>query len=120
MTIYEEFIFWISSMVEDNPIPYEISCIYFVLDFSNRYCVLSFVGCELEENPLLNYEYFPLDAYNFENQSFLQIKDIYLAKITVKELIEQSLETPEFKSIFNNKKIFLCEKYKEIEYEFSV
>ena len=75
MTIFEEFVFWITSMVEDTPIPYEIKFCYFIIDFSNAYCVLSFAGCERQENPLLNYEYFPLDAYHFQNLDFIEIKD---------------------------------------------
>jgi hypothetical protein len=119
MTMFEEFYFWIISMLEDDPIPYEIWFIYFVIDFSTDICKLSFVGSELKQNPLTNYEYFPLEAHFFSNQSFINIKDIYIAKITVKELIEQALEKNEFKSKFSNKQIFLCERYKEIEYTFN-
>lgn len=118
MTVFEEFVFWITSMTEDTPIPYEIKHLYFVLDFSNNYCVLSFAGSENKQNPFLNYEYFPLEAYHFHNINFFEIKDIYLAKITVKELIEQGLETKRFKKLFKNKHIYICEKFKEISHEF--
>lgn len=120
MTIYEEFFFWITSMVEDTPVPYEIKYLYFIVNFQNNCCILSFAGCERDENPLLNFEYYPLDAYHFANHSYMEIKDIYLAKITAKELIEQALETYEFKKIFKNKKIFLCQLFGEVEYMFEV
>lgn len=107
-------------MVEDSPIPYEIGYIYFVLDFANNYCILSLVGSEQKQNPLSNYEYYPLDAYNFENKSFLEIKDEYLAKSTVKELVDQALTRQDFKKIFKNKTLFICQRHQKCEYKFEV
>ncbi len=118
MTIFEEFHYWIMSMLEDGSIPYEIGHTYFIIDFSSKICILSFAGSEYKQNPLLNYEFYPLEAYFFNSQKFINIKDVYIAKITLKELIEQALEKSDFKAKFKNKKIYICEKFKKIDYVF--
>ena len=117
MTIYEEFVFWILQILEDDPIPYEVKNLYFVINFKNSVCALSFVGTEIFESPLKNYEFYPLEAYWFRNQSFNQIKEIYTAKVTVKDLLEKALdENPYFYQPFKNKTLHICEYGEQINW----
>lgn len=120
MTIFEDFIFWVFSIEEDDPIPYEVFHLYFVISMRNNACALSLTGTEIFENPVTNFEFYPLEAYYFVNQTYNEIKDIFIAKITVKELVEKALENPNFKRIFKHKQIHITEYGENIDYTFNV
>lgn len=118
MTIFEDFLFWVMSIVEDDPMPDEVHHIYFVINFRQGDCALSLTGTELFENPVFNFEFYPLEAYYFKNRSYNNIKDIYIAKITVLELIEKAFENSNFKNAFKNRSIYICEYGHKIDYTF--
>lgn len=120
MTMPEDFVFWIKSIVEDDPIPYEIEHIYFALSLKNKISSLSLGGRELETEIIGNFEYYPLEAQFFFNQTFNNITDPYLAKLAVKELLDYALKDSEIKKIFKNKKLYIGEFQKSPEYKISV
>lgn len=121
MTIYEDFVFWVLNIIEDDPIPYEIKNIYFVISFKNSVCALAFVGTENIENPLSSFEFYPLEAHWFRNLSYNQIKEIYTAKVTVKDLIEKALsENIYFLNSLKSKTIIICEYGKENDWSYFV
>lgn len=120
MTIFEDFLFWVFAIIEDDPIPYEVKNVYFVISMQNNACALSLTGSELFESPVKSHEFFPLEAHYFKNLTYNEIKDIFIAKVTVKELIEKALENADFKRIFKNKSIHLTQAGEEIDYTFKV
>lgn len=117
MTVLEDFYFWITGIEEDDPLPYEIKYVYFALSFKNNMCCLSYGGNENYDEIVTSFEYFPLEAQFFKNEDFNQIIEINLAKLEVKQLLDDCFKNLEFKKIFEGKKIFICEIGKEnIEY----
>ena len=119
MIIFEDFMFWIMSIMEDHPIPYEVKHLYFVISFNTGICSLVFVGTENFESPLTSFEYYPLEAQWFSSNTFHEIKEITLAKVTVKELIEKAFENSFFKREFTSKNIHICQRGEPIVYTYS-
>lgn len=120
MTMPEDFVFWIKSIVEDDPIPYEINHLYFALSLKNKIASLSLGGRELGNEIIGDFEYFPLEAQFFSNQTFNNIIDSYLAKLAVKELLDYALDDPEIRKTFKNKNIYIGEFQKKPEYKIRV
>lgn len=114
MTVLEDFLYWVLGIQEDDPLPYEINYIYFLISFSNNACTLVYVGSENFEKQPVNFEYFPLEAQYFYNQTFNQITEINLALLALKQLLEDSFDNPEFKKMFKNKKIYFGEFAKSV------
>lgn len=116
---------WLLGLFEDEPLPYEITHLLFLLNFKNNFVSLSFSGGEyLNEN---NYplDYYPLEAQFFYCYTFFHLyKNYYSLKtkksarinllknfyfLVCKRLIIDFLENN--KSIdFKHKKIFLGEE----------
>lgn len=118
--VIDHFIFWVLSVEEDDPIPYEIKHIYFCLNFVSKTLVLSFGGSEQFQNPFFDFEYYPLEAQFFNDEYVCSIEDVYTAKVLVKDLIESALENPDFKRIFKDKNIYVCEFGEKIDWTFKV
>lgn len=118
MSVLEDFLFWTLSVVEDEPIPFEVKHIYFCLNLRAKTMVLSFGGREQLQNPLFDFEYYPLEAQYFSNFYFAGLEEVFTAKILTKELLEKSLERSNFKKEFKNKYIYICELGKTIDYTF--
>ena len=116
MTMLEDFVFWIKSIVEDDPIPYEIKNIYFCLVKNKKAITLMLGGRETDKNCVCDFEYFPLEAQYFFNRSFNEIGDLYLAKLAAKNLIEESLFDKDILGIFKGKTVFVGEFMKSPEY----
>lgn len=114
MTALEDFLYWVLGIQEDDPLPYEINYIYFLISFSNNACTLVYAGSENFEKQPVNFEYFPLEAQYFYNQTFNQITEINLALLALKQLLEDSFDNPEFKKMFKNKKIYFGEFAKSV------
>ena len=112
----EMMTFWLLSIVEDDPIPYEISSIFFC-----HYKHLLFMGgCEYK--PLLNYmfDYFPLEAQYFDCE---QLHDIIGSKYydaIVVDAINESFSNNTLKHEFHNKKIYYGEYGKKLKYLFTI
>ena len=98
------FLFWLNGIEEDDPMPFEISNIYFCV----HDCYLSFGGCEHEENLALNFDYYPLEAQYFYHNSF-EKDNIF---VVARHLIEKALQNEKIQKRFKNKNIYLS-KYGE-------
>ena len=107
MTVVEDFYFWITGIEEDDPIPYEIRYVYFSISFKNNICNLCYGGNENYQEEVINFDYFPLEAQFFLNNSFNSISEINLALLELKHLLDDCFEKNEFKNIFKDKKIYL-------------
>ena len=114
MTVLEDFLYWILGIQEDDPLPHEINYVYFLITFSNNTCTLVYAGSENFEKQLVNFEYFPLEAQYFYNQTFNQITEINLALLALKQLLEDSFDNKKFKIMFKNKKIYFGEFAKSV------
>lgn len=114
MTVLEDFYSWILNIEEDDPIPYEIKYIYFVISFRNNICSLAMGGKEIHSLSPINFEYFPLEAQFFNNESFMQLTEINLAKLELKQLLEDCFTQTKFKDIFFDKQIYFGEYGQEL------
>ena len=118
MTVLEDFYNWIIGIEEDDPVPYEIKHMYFAISFQNNICCLCYGGTELYQNNVINFEYFPLEAQFFHNQSFNNLTEVNLAMLQLKQLLDDCIDKKQFKNIFRDKKIYICELGKQnIEYK---
>ena len=82
--IYSEFICWINGILEDDPIPYEITSLVF---FINKNFEIGFSGSESENINKVDYGfYFPL-----ESEYFFSI-DLYSYISLMKDKEKQSIE----------------------------
>ena len=71
--ISTNFKYWLLSIEEDNPLPYEIKYALFILNFNNNSINLCFSGTEIK---LKNFEpstYFPLESQYFYNKNLLKL-----------------------------------------------
>lgn len=109
MTVIEDFKRWIIGMQEDDPLPYEIRYVYFLITFTNNSCSLMFCGSENFEKQLINFEYFPLEAQYFFNPTLSQITELNLAMIVLKQLLEDCFDDNAFKKVFKGKHIYYGE-----------
>ena len=75
--IIENFSFWLESIVEDDPIPYEIKNISFVYTKTNSCFVLCMGGTEFKPNQNNIFDFFPLEAQFFY---FIQLNKIKASK----------------------------------------
>lgn len=116
MTMPEDFVFWIKSIVEDDPIPYEIDHLYFALSMKNKIASLCLGGREQNSEIIDDFEYFPLEAQFFFNRTFNNITDAYLAKLAIKQLLDYALDDVEIRKIFKNKKVYIGEFQRCVEY----
>ena len=117
-----EFQFWLESIVEDDPIPYEIKNICFVYEKHNNAFVLSMGGCELKPNNNNIFDYYPLEAQFYFDKSFNNIKiekeDYY--KQIVKAVIDESFSSDYLKSQYNNRNIYFGEYGQTLEFLFTI
>lgn len=97
------FIDWVVGTIEDFPIPYEISDIFFCLHCDNFYYYLSFGGNEKQEKMVFNFEYYPLEAQFFEIANLEKEFTLYHLKI----LVRKALKNNYFRSFLFNKNIFI-------------
>lgn len=102
----EELIFWVTGIVEDNPIPYEVKHIVFCYTLTNNCFIVFMGGCEqkpLQENM---FDYFPLEAQYFDSKQLYSIKDeSYFVKLFPK-VIDEAFSDEFLTSQFNDKKIY--------------
>lgn len=97
----DEFIFWISGVFEDTPLPHEISNIYFCLHTDNNAKFLSFGGNEQKLKKLVSFEFYPLEA------QFFPIKNYETFSLfSLRKLLENSCNKSKFITEFQNKTIF--------------
>ena len=111
--IYNEFIFWLYGIIEDDPIPVEIKSLVFYL---NNNCELGFSGSEEENIKKVDlYFYYPLEAEFFYSNSFniLLKTKAEEDKFNFVKLLLKKLKTDKYFKQFNiflGKLFFIAEK----------
>lgn len=113
----EEINRWLSGMLEENPIPFEINHLVFDIYFSTKYSYLTLSGYEgkIDKNAII---YFPLEAQFFTSLDMKSIsKKVLLFRL--REALYACFDDIFLKNEFKNKKIYLsCGGI--IEYLFTV
>ncbi len=116
----EEFTFWLLSIVEDDPIPYEISSICFCYTKNGEAKTLFMGGCEYSPRLRYLFDYFPLEAQFFNCKTLEKFyDDKYFDKI-VCNLIDESFSNDILKKEFYGKKIYFGEYKSKLSYLFTV
>ena len=116
----EEFVFWLLSVVEDDPIPYEISNICFCYAQNGEAKTLFMGGCEYA--PKLNYlfDYFPLEAQFFNSKQLDKFLNTNYYDKIVCDLIDESFANDMLKKEFYGRKIYFGEYKDKLKYLFTV
>lgn len=113
----KRFAFWLEGIVEDDPIPVEITHILFNTKQNGKYKYIELIGYEndINENDLT---YFPLEAQFFFCNELAKLKENEF-EYQCKYLIEESFDNIFLKKQFKNKKIYF--KFKDkIQFLFKV
>ena len=100
----DEFVFWLKSISDDNPIPDEIDCIVFIVKAKGKYAYLELNGYEGKPD-FYKICYRPLEAQFFHSKNFNNISTKIL-NYRIKNLIEDAFVNKEiikvFKKVINN------------------
>lgn len=108
----DKFTFWLESIVEDTPIPYEVKHISFVYTKRNGCFVLMLGGTETAPNLNNMFDFFPLEAqYHFDNELYNITDESYFVKL-MQTVIDESFSSDYIKHQYKGKKIYFG-KYKE-------
>ncbi len=118
--IIKNFSFWLESIVEDDPIPYEIENISFVYTKTNSCFVLCMGGTEFKPNQNNIFDFFPLEAQFFYFIQLNKIKDENYYKNLIKTCIDESFSSSYLKEQYNKKYIYFGEYGKKLEFLFQV
>ena len=121
LQISKDFVDWLNGIQEDEPMPFEVEYIYFVLDFSQNDIVFSYSG---DENILPLYDlgfYAPLEGQYFDCAVLKDIgKDIFENKKSeLKKQVFELLKSIVFENVnrfwfLKNKKVFYGIKYQKL------
>ena len=105
----KKFTFWLEGLIEDDPLPAEITHILFNSRHNGNYKYIELLGYEKEinQNALA---YYPLEAQLFFCNEIAKLNDNGF-EYEVKYLIEECFSSRILKNQFKNKKIYF--KYKE-------
>ncbi len=116
----EEFSFWLNSIVEDDPIPYEVKHITFMYIENNNSFFVCVGGNEFKPNTNNMFDYFPLEAQFFYSKKMNEINsETYLKKLVV-YCIDESFSSPYLKEQFMNRKIYICKRGEKPKFLFVV
>lgn len=101
--IYNDFIFWLRGLIEDDPIPYEINSLVFFIDKNFE---IGFSGSEENNINLIDYYfYFPLEAeYFFSTELYSYIfsnNDRETQSLTLLKKLLSKLKTDNYFKNFN-------------------
>lgn len=99
------FAFWLESIVEDDPLPDEITTIIFKVNQKNKFAFIEMLA--LEGKPNISSQVFcPLEAQFFNvSKIYSSNKDVFFLRI--KTLIEDAFDNKNIKIQYKNKKIYL-------------
>ena len=100
----EKFKFWVSGILEDDPLPDEIKYIIFKVCVNGKFVYLEMLGLEvLNMNSNL---YRPLEAQFFNlKQLYHPSNDVLIYRLT--NLIEEMLDDKVINQQFNKRKVYL-------------
>jgi len=114
--VVDEFIFWLESIVEDDPLPEEIDVILFKTNFNGKYKYLELLGyqTQINENSL---SYRTPEMQFFKSKELAKLNDITFYN-RCKYLIEECFSSGILKQQFSGKKIYF--HFKNIEFLFKI
>ena len=118
--IIKNFSFWLESIVEDDPIPYEIKNICFVYTKTNSCFVLCMGGTEFKPNQNNIFDFFPLEAQFFNCFELNKINDEKYYRHLIKTCIDQSFSSNYLKYQYYKKCIYFGEYGERLEFLFQV
>jgi len=104
-TIFTNFKYWLMSIEEDDPLPYEIKYALFILNFNNNSINLCFSGSEIQLKFFEPSTYFPLESQYFYNKKLLILFSF------LKQNFIFNCKKQNTKSFGRNKKIMSYKKY---------
>lgn len=114
------FQYWLESIVEDNPIPYEIKHICFICSQNGKILTLSMGGCELKPTQNNMFDYYPLEAQFYFDRKLFKITNQEYYKKLVKDIIDESFSSYYLKYQFNGKSIYFGTLNGDLEFLFSL
>ena len=121
--IFNDFLLWVDGIQEDEPVPFEVEFVYFVLDFTNNDIVLSYSGSSKKLEVFELALYSPLEGeYLFSNALKQLSKDVFEKKKNIsKKQIFDMLKDIVFSAtkklkFLENKKILFGKKYNKVKY----
>lgn len=97
--------FWIESIIEDVPIPFEVKHMVLLLVSDSRGFHLEFGGAERVENVILNLDYLTLEGEYFAMSPLEDINDVIL---NLEQAMDILLSKKEFSDIFVGKSIYIA------------
>lgn len=106
--------YWLASIVEDNPLPYEIKYIVFILHLCNSKFFLEMGGCDLFPNNSMFFPYYPLEAQFFYDKNLVVAGEINGKIKRVKMEIDESFSSLEIQKEFKGRKVYLYNNNKFI------
>ena len=77
--IFKDFVSWIDGIQEDEPVPYEVKYIYFILELSNNDIALSYTGSDKQ-------------LKIFERAMYSPLEGEYLFSTSLKQLAKEKFE----------------------------
>ena len=101
--MYQEIKKWLLGLFEDDPIPFEVVNLYFLLHREGEYFYISFGGNELPLKRLFNFEYYPLEAQFFDVYKFNK----HFTLTNLKLIVEKLEIDKDFLEIFKEKTIYI-------------
>ena len=99
------FEFWVSGIIEDDPLPDEIDCIVFNVKNNAKYVYVEMLG--YEKTPNFNQiAYRPPEAEWYSSKQMQNIKNVLL-KQRVRNAIDECFASPALKQQFKKRNIYL-------------
>lgn len=90
--LFLEFKEWLIGIFEDDPLPREITTIYFLYGKINNLVYMRVLGTEKDKNMLSDFTYTPLEAEFFYSNIFFKLFQKEKNKEKIKDFILNSLK----------------------------
>ena len=115
--IYKNFYYWLVGIQEDDPLPFEIKNIYFIVEFNQNEIVISYSADDKTLNIFDYGTYFPLEAQYFFCSEFRELSLNFFVKksISKKDILDMlNLLVSNAKTeldFLSSKNIFIGERF---------
>lgn len=90
--LYYEFKEWLAGILEDDPIPYEITTLYFFYGKINGEVYIRFCATEFDKEEYSDFTYNPLEAQAFISNNLYKIFQKEKNNIKLYNFIKNSIE----------------------------
>lgn len=118
--IYKNFYYWLAGIQEDDPLPFEIKNIYFIVEFNQNDIVVSYSADDKNLQYFDYGTYFPLEAqYFFCRELSKLLKQFFIKKSISKSEVFNMLNSLVSKAkteldFLSSKQIFVGERFNKI------